>query len=461
MTATILKKALVLDPGDPLPAARIFLDRRYTRDRSRTLLHWAGEFYAWNGARYEAADLQSIRGEIYGFLEAAHRPAGKGHSVPFQPTATKVNNVVDALRATSNVSSSMRPPVWVTYTPDCCPAPSEILACANGLLHLPTGELQAPTPAFFSTTSLDFAYQPDAPEPAEWLKFLRQLWPDDPQSIEALQLLFGYYLTDDTRQQKIGMMVGPKRSGKGTIARVLTGLLGETSVCAPTLASLGSPFGLAPLIGKRVAIIADARLGGRADQQVIAERLLSISGEDSLTVDRKYLEPWTGRLPTRFLVLTNELPRIADASGALASRFMVLMLNNSFIGREDHFLTDRLLLELPAILNWAIAGWRRLRERGRLLQPASAAEAIQELEDLGSPIGAFLRDRCRLGPECEVACSRLFEVWKAWCQANNRDHLGTVQAFGRDLRAAVPGLRTANRRVMGEFVRFFFGVEPL
>ena len=32
------------------------------------------------------------------------------------------------------------------------------------------------------------------------------------------------------------LLVGPKRSGKGTIARVLTGLLGAHNTAAPTLA---------------------------------------------------------------------------------------------------------------------------------------------------------------------------------------------------------------------------------
>ena len=53
---------------------------------------------------------------------------------------------------------------------------------------------------------------------------------------------------------------------------------------------------------------------------IVVERLLSISGEDTLTVDRKYREPWTGQLPTRIVILSNELPRLTDSSGALASR---------------------------------------------------------------------------------------------------------------------------------------------
>ena len=55
-------------------------------------------------------------------------------------------------------------------------------------------------------------------------------------------------------------------------------------------------FGLAPLIGKPLAFITDARLGSRSNQAAITERLLSISGEDAQTIDRKHIDAWTGRL---------------------------------------------------------------------------------------------------------------------------------------------------------------------
>ena len=141
------------------------------------------------------------------------------------------------------------------------------------------------------------------------------------------------------------------------------------------------------------------------------------------------------------------MPRIADASGALASRLIVLTLQRSFFGSEDHGLTDRLLGELPGILNWSIEGWLRLQDRGYLRQPGSSREAIQELEDLGSPIGAFLRDRCQIGPGAEIVCASLFEHWRRWCETQGRDHPGTLPTFGRDLRAAVPGLTVVQPRL--------------
>ena len=61
------------------------------------------------------------------------------------------------------------------------------------------------------------------------------------------------------------------------------------------------------------------------------------------------------------------------------------------------------------VLWWAIAGYQQLHQRGELLQPASGAESIRELEDIASPVGTFLRECCVVGPEYSVARADLFE----------------------------------------------------
>ena len=131
------------------------------------------------------------------------------------------------------------------------------------------------------------------------------------------------------------------------------------------------------------------------DAQVIVERLLAITGEDTLSIDRKFLPAWTGQLPTRFLILTTELPKLGDASGAIASRFIVLRLVRSFYQQEDLTLTRKLEMERPGILTWAMAGRDRLAGRGHFVQPASAKQAVDELADLASPIGASCATPCR------------------------------------------------------------------
>ena len=158
-------------------------------------------------------------------------------------------------------------------------------------------------------------------------------------------------------------------------------------------------------------------------------------------------------MQTRFLILSNELFRLADASGALASRFILLMLTESFYGQEDRNLTKKLMTELPGILNWAVAGWVRLERRGHFQQPESAEEAVEQLEELASPIGAFVRECCDIGVAYRVAIDSLFFAWKVWCTEQGRDHPGTKASFGRDLKAAQPELRVTQPREEGRQLR--------
>ncbi len=447
---------LVLSPGAPLDSARELVRRHHMDADHRTLHHLQGTFYRWAKSHYTESAHEIIRAATWEFLDGALREENR-KLVPFAPTKSKVGNVIEALAAVAQLPDGTHAPAWIVPRPEL--DSTSILSCANGLLHLPTRTLLDHTPSFFALKAVSFPFQPSAPEPEQWLAFLRSIWPDDTASVETLQELFGLLLTADTSQQKSFLLVGPKRSGKGTIARVLTALLGRDNVAGPTLSSLTQNFGLAPLIGKPLAIISDARLGGRADLSVVVERLLAITGEDGITVDRKFRDSWTGRLPTRFLILTNELPRLTDASGALAGRFILLCLATSFYGREDPALTSKLLSELPGILNWSLVGYDRLMKRGHFIQPASGEQALQELEDLASPISAFLRDRCLLGQGHGVETTALFNAWLAWCREQNREHVGTVQAFGRDLRAAVPAVRITQPRASdGSRSRYYEGV---
>lgn len=462
---------------DPHRLARGFL-QRFFKDETLSLRYWRDEFHRWDGCAYRPVPDQEIRSELTQYIRSefeklyrerrqeylARGPSGNGEKPP-QPirkvTMKLLADTLQALRASACLSFAVEPPAWLNGA---APFPaSQALACANGILNVPAwagsgAGLHPLTPRFFSPTALSYGFDADAAPADSWLRFLRSVWPHDPEAIAALQDWFGYCLLPDTSQQKILMFVGPKRSGKGTIARVLSRLVGLSNAASPTLGSLGSPFGLQPLLHKTLAIISDARLSHRTDAAVVTERLLSISGEDAQTIDRKYREPVTVRLPVRFVVLTNELPRLHDASGALVGRLVLLRLTRSFYGVEDTKLTAKLLRELPSILLWAVAGWKRLRDRGRFQMPESSAAIVQQLDDLASPVGAFVRDCCEIGAGFSTPCNHLFEKWKDWADIKGMK-AGTEQTFGRDLRAGFPALETRRPRCEDGRYRVYQGIR--
>jgi len=441
---------------DPATEAAKFMQSVEKFAVSRLIFH-RGAFHWWRRGRYAELQTSEVRARLVQF-------SNRDYS---RLTTNCTANLLDQVRAAAMLPGYVEPGSWLREPPKLNgkPFPSrDVLVAKNGLIHLRSFVaglefMVKPTPAYFSTISLDYDFVPDAPQPEAWLNFLADLWPDDAQSIETLCQWMGYCLVADTSLQKILGMFGPRRSGKGTICRIQRALLGEANTAGPTLASFSTNFGLWPLLGKSLAIISDARLSGRTDQAIVVERLLSISGEDAQTIDRKHQEPVTCRLPTRIQIVSNELPRLNDASGALIGRLIVLRLTKSFYGAEDPRLTDKLLIELPGILLWAIGGWKRLNDAGRFTQPDSALELLGDMSDLSSPIAAFVRDCCFVGPAHRAMPSELYAGWKKWGEDNGRKEPGTLSVFARDLIAAVPGIRRVRTREGEERQTVYDGIR--
>lgn len=451
----------ILSHSNPRRSALLF-----RRKRRPHLLRVGGSWLDYVDGAYAEVEEDTIKAELYAWLATAITGERSGadagneeqrvHQAAFKPNASKVSNVLDALKALAHRPiEASDPPVWLDSNG---PPPYEIIACRNGLLHLPTLVLTPPDPRFFTRNALQFEYQPHASPPTEWLRFLAGIWGTGSET-QLLQEIFGYLLVPDTSQQKIFLLVGPKRSGKGTIASVLTELIGTRNVCSPSLNSLGGDFGLQPLIGKQLAIASDMRIGYKADLAAIAENLLRISGEDGVSINRKYKDHWTGRLLVRFFIMSNEVPRLVDGSAVLATRFVPLVMERSYYGQEDLELRARLMAELPAILNWSIEGWKRLMARGRFQLPPSSQAVIEELEDMSTPISTFLREMCELSADATTPKVAIWEKWKAWCALNNESP-GNARQFFKNLVAATGrAIRASKPNADGQRVPSYLGIR--
>lgn len=447
-------------PSAPMQVARAFVTHSLLVDGmadAPTLRHWRGGWWAWRTSHWIEVENRTVRALLYAFTEHAIYIDGTFKGVPitkpWQPNRRKIGDLLEALGSITILPDDTNQPSWLDHRNS-----GTIIAVGNGLFDLVTRDLYPHTPYFFNQTSVPFAYEPRAPKPQQWLNFLNALWPQDKASINLLAEWCGYVISGRTDLHKIMLMVGPTRGGKGVIARVLRQLVGKENVAGPTLHSLSGDFGMAPLIGKPLAIISDARLSGK-DGNIVVERLLSISGEDTLTVNRKYRDQWTGKLPSRLHVISNELPKLGDASAAIVGRIILLPLSQSWLGKEDYDLELRLNGELTGILNWSLSGLERLTidNKNRFTRLTAAEDMVNVMRDLASPVAAFVRERCEVGSKNEIEIGLLFEAFKLWCDANNYPK-SPMPVFARDLRAAVASIRvkmpgTHNR------VRLYAGID--
>jgi putative DNA primase/helicase len=389
------------------------------------------------------AQPHAVRSQLYAFTADAVYRDDRGELKPWSPSRYKISDLLEALSSLVILPDDLEQPCWIDGRET-----GSVVATSNGLLDVTSLQLYPHTPLYFGHVSVPFPYDPDAAMPTKWLAFLEELWPQEPDAIDVLGEWFGYVISGRLDLHKIFVMIGPTRGGKGVIARILTALIGKRNVCGPTLGSLGGEFGLAPLLGKSLAIISDARSGnGGKNSSVVVERLLSISGEDTLTVNRKYRDQWSGKLPVRLHVISNELPRLGDASSAIVGRLVLLLTTSSWLGKENYELETGLRTELTGILNWSLEGLRRLTldNDNHFTRFAAADEAITTMQDLASPVGAFVRERCKLDAAAEIAVDDLYCAYKEWCELAEYPKSPKAH-FGRDLGAACPSVRKRRPR---------------
>lgn len=430
----------------PPPHAPMDVARELAASLPTPCRWWRGDFYRHTGTHYQVWEDESVDHWLYRRTEAASFDAGEDAGPkPWRPNPARIDGVAHALSRGVLYRESRD-------DPDDDPAQ---VACANGVYDIVTGELLPHTPARFNLASLPFAYDPAAECPG-WLWFLADVLP--PDAVLLLQEWFGYVISGRTDMEKILHMQGRPRSGKGTVAHVLEALLGPEATASPSMPSLVGTFGEQPLIGKTLGIFSDINWAFRDIAEAV-EIVKKISGRDTRDVNRKNRDAWHGKLGVRFMIMGNDLPKFTDASGALAHRMMHVQFPGTVMGRENPALKDDLLKELPGVLNWALAGLRRLTANGTFTVPQSAADLAADVRRQQGPAQAFLDDTCAFTETANpVPLDELYPAYAAWAKDAGIERPLNREHFGRALSSA--GVPVKRERVNGVRVRRAYGIVP-
>lgn len=433
----------------PLPncldAAAMIVDEEFTSPAGVTLRWYHDEFFAFHDTKYVPIPESELQNSTILWLDKRGLKA----------TPRFAADVVKCLAALVRIPFDVGFPAFLDGR---IGSPSHTVAFRNGLLDLTDlgGDfrLHPHSPQWFSTSCLPYDFDQHA-TCESFVGFLKEVLRDEDR-ILLLQEWFGLCLTHDTSFQKLLMMVGPKRSGKGTVLRILQYVIGVDNCASPSLGSLASEFGLWQLIGKSVAMFPDAHLGHRADSVRVLETIKSVVGEDSVSINRKNL-PYlcNTRLRTRFIITVNELPRFSDASDAFGARLCLLPFDTSFADRMDRGLEAALKMEAAGILLWAFCGLRRLKEQDGFTEPLASVELLANYRRVVSPVTGFVEDWCETGPGLNGSCDDLYAAWCSWCSDNGHNS-GSKSTFGTHLSAAFPNIRRFRRRLNSGGREYFY-----
>lgn len=440
-------KEVVLPDARPLTMARAYLDDQFRLANRHTLKRWAGVWYVYNHGRYEEISEEQFEQPIFPWahdklVQRTNPTNGSSTLVPLEANNHFIANVAKAIGSVTLIANRQLP-CWINGAKG--PDPSELIIFNNGILHVPSflegksDYLLDPTPDLFTTAALPYPFDPMAQCPA-WKHFLRTSLGDEQEKIMLLREWFGYCMTMDTSMQKMMYMRGPTGAGKGTAVRVLEELVGKEHAASTSLASLATQFGLQPIVGKLICVIPDARMAKGADSMRGLEVLLNITGNDGVQVDRKFLKHLDHHhLTARITIASNDFLDLPDHAGAMLRRLNILDFKQTFAGREDFRLDDKLASEVPGIAVWALRGLQRLREQGRFTLPQSSMDAMTEWRTATNPLFAFIEECCDLAEGTELLKEELFGAWDKWREERQMRPLTKSKFFER-VRTSVQGV---------------------
>ena len=432
----------VLALTDELRLARHYLYLN-SRESIPTIRYYLGEWYRWDGC-WRQVEPDAFSADLYAatkkhlLVETVKLPPDKNGRDRKAPALGRsaVANITMALQSLITLGGR-KVPCWIDGRE------GRWLAFRDSLLDLDAwlaGDVVSipQTPEYFSPHALDYPCQYTEEEPALLLSLLTEQFSET--EVACLQEFAGYCLTAETDIQRAVLMIGPPRSGKGTIERVIRATIGEHNAASKTLKAFNSPHAMEDLPGKTFLGISDQRGDDKVSAEAL-ERLLGIVGQDVQSINPKGKTHYSAVLDCKVMLVSNIVLNFDDDTGAALARFLFLQTTKSHIGSEDPTLLKRILAERNAVTWWALRGLRRLLTNGRYTEPTNGLK--EQFERGNAPVKAFVREKCQLSGEVDK--DALHAAYVAWCDEHQVAELDDA-IFFRRLYATFSNVRAKRRR---------------
>ncbi len=271
-----------------------------------------------------------------------------------------------------------------------------LLPMQNGILNLTDKSIIPHSFTHRFKWCLPFEYTPKAKCPTiiEWLKTSTE---DDPVAIETIRCCFYLALIGSKNIQKFMELVGVGGTGKSTLTKLLTMLVGDGNHVATDLKNLeNNRFESSTFYGKKLVVISDSsRYGGEVSA------LKAITGGDPIRFEVKRKQQGASFIAECFVVIaSNEAIQSSDYSSGLTRRRIPVNFNRR-VTEEDKArwknqggIELAMEKELPGLLNWILE--LNEHEVNKALGGLNGAMTIPMLEHYvaTNKLAAWMEARC-------------------------------------------------------------------
>ena len=399
-------------------------------------LHYSHSWHkwlAWDGKRWKvddtgavvrrAADTVRLLYDVAGSIkESKERERLVRHALSYE--AKKKLDAMIALAASQ---------LDIVVLPEQLDRNKWLLNVNNGTLDLRTGELREHRREDLITKLAPVRHDPEA-KATLFEIFLNDIFAGNQDVIRFVQRAIGYAITGDTSEQCLFITWGGGENGKSTLIETILALAGDYGMFTPpeTLIAKrheGIPNDLARLKGRRFVAAVETEEG----KHLAEARIKQMTGGD--TISARYMRgEWFDFKPEfKCFLATNHKPAIRGTDHAIWRRIRLVPFTVTIPkDKQDGHLAEKLLDELPFVLNFAVQGcieW----QRDRLRPPVEVTSATAEYREENDQVGRFISECGITGEYCQFKARPLYQEYRRWATEAGEKDLLTETAFAQRL----------------------------
>ncbi|WP_407644284.1 DNA primase family protein [Erwinia psidii] len=263
---------------------------------------------------------------------------------------------------------------------------------------------------------------------------------------KAARLLAALYMVMANRYdwQLFLEVTGAGGSGKSVMAEICTMLAGKGNTQSASMSALENPKERELLVGYSLIVMPDMTryVGDGAG-------LKAITGGDKVSVNPKYRQPYSMRIPAVVLAVNNNAMSFSDRSGGISRRRVIFNFSQVVPENErDPMLSEKIEAELPVIIRHLLTRFADQDEARTLLfeqQKSEEALAIKREGDslvdfCGYLLASVQCDGMFIGNASVVPFSPrkyLYHAYLSYMQSNGLSKPVSLTRFGSDMPGAM------------------------
>ena len=310
----------------------------------------------------------------------------------------------------------------------------EWLACKDCMINLKIGEIKPHSPDFMATIQIPVSYRKSSDSQNNQftcpriMKFLNEIV-SDRRDVDTILDFFAYCLWREMKFNKLLVLNGEGRNGKGTLCKLITCFLGRENVSSESLDQLlNGRFSPSQLNGKLVNIDADT-------SKEISKKLgilKKLTGNDMISAEEKFKSPFNFVNHAKLIQVTNKLPEIKEDTIAIFSRLLILDFSKTFIKNANPDLIHAVTTEeeLSGLLHIMLKRLPRVLKHG--ISYTKSIESLQQYQLRINSVNYFADNYLEEVSESKIKKETVYKKYKEFC-FKNRIHPKSEPKFSQEL----------------------------